>query len=69
MARTLDVYFHNDLAGHLVQEDGGGIAFGYAESWLNTPARFRCRNRFRCGPSGLRLGVRLARAMRRAVSR
>jgi serine/threonine-protein kinase HipA len=37
MGRTLDVYLHHDLAGHLVQDDGGGIAFKYAESWLNQP--------------------------------
>src|SRR5580765_4617483 len=35
MARTLDVYIHNDLIGHLVQDDGGGMTFAYAESWLN----------------------------------
>jgi serine/threonine-protein kinase HipA len=35
MARTLDVYFLNDLAGHLVQQDGGEMAFEYVESWLN----------------------------------
>jgi serine/threonine-protein kinase HipA len=35
MARTLDVYLHNDLAGHLVQDDSGELTFEYAESWLN----------------------------------
>lgn len=35
MARTLDVYLHNDLAGQLVQDDGGQMRFAYAESWLN----------------------------------
>ena len=35
MARTLDVYLHNDLVGHLVQDDGGGMVFDYVESWLN----------------------------------
>src|ERR1022692_3451360 len=34
MARTLDVYLQNDLAGHLVQDDGGEISFQYVESWL-----------------------------------
>jgi len=37
MARTLDVYLHNDLAGHLVQDDGGEMIFAYGESWLNRP--------------------------------
>ncbi len=35
MARTLDVYLHNELTGQLVQDDGGQMAFNYAESWLN----------------------------------
>jgi serine/threonine-protein kinase HipA len=35
MAKTLDVYFQNDLAGRLVQNDGGEIFFEYLESWLN----------------------------------
>jgi hypothetical protein len=25
MARSLDVYLHHDLAGHLTQGDGGGM--------------------------------------------
>jgi len=33
----LDVYLHNDLAGHLVQDDSGGMVFDYVESWLNKP--------------------------------
>ena len=37
MARTLDVYLHNELAGHLIQEDGGQMVFDYAESWLQKP--------------------------------
>ena len=37
MARTLDVYLHNDLVGHLVQDDGGGMVFDYVESWLSNP--------------------------------
>jgi serine/threonine-protein kinase HipA len=37
MARTLDVYLHNELAGQLVQDDGGQMSFTYAESWLNKP--------------------------------
>src|SRR5260370_42425631 len=35
MARTLDVYLHNDLVGHLVQDSGGEMTFEYVESWLN----------------------------------
>src|SRR6202451_1435657 len=37
MARTLDVYLHNELTGQLVQDDGGQMAFNYAASWLNKP--------------------------------
>ncbi|MGB9068268.1 MAG: type II toxin-antitoxin system HipA family toxin [Candidatus Acidiferrales bacterium] len=37
MARTLDVYLHNELTGQLVQDDGGQMAFNYRESWLNKP--------------------------------
>jgi len=37
MARTLVVYLHNDLVGHLVQDDGGGMVFDYVASWLNKP--------------------------------
>jgi serine/threonine-protein kinase HipA len=35
MARTLDVYLHDDLVGHLVQGDGGQMLFDYREDWLN----------------------------------
>src|SRR6202011_4067737 len=35
MARTLDVYLHDDLAGQLVQDGSGETTFKYAESWLN----------------------------------
>jgi len=37
VARTLDVYLHEDLVGHLVQDDGGQMLFGYTEHWLNKP--------------------------------
>src|SRR5580698_8378199 len=37
MARTLDVYLNSDLVGHLVQDDGGQMSFGYAEGWLTKP--------------------------------
>lgn len=36
MARTLDVYLHRNLVGHLIQDDGGQMLFEYAESWLET---------------------------------
>jgi serine/threonine-protein kinase HipA len=35
VARTLDVYLHNELTGRLVQDDGGQMVFDYAESWLS----------------------------------
>ena len=41
MARTLDVYLHNELVGQLVQDDGGQMVFDYAESWLNKPGATR----------------------------
>jgi serine/threonine-protein kinase HipA len=34
MAKTLDVYLHRELIGHLIQNDGGQMVFDYAESWL-----------------------------------
>src|SRR5713226_8563021 len=37
MARTLDVYLHNDLAGQLIQDDGGQMVFKYIEAWVNRP--------------------------------
>lgn len=37
MARTLDVYVGDDIVGQLVQDDGGQMLFGYAETWLNKP--------------------------------
>lgn len=40
MARTLDVYLHTDLVGHLTQDDDGDMSFQYAESWLQRPAAF-----------------------------
>src|SRR5271154_5480614 len=35
MVKTLEVYLHGDLVGHLVQDAGGRMVFDYAESWLN----------------------------------
>ncbi len=37
MARTLEVYLHNDLVGQLTQDDGGQMVFKYVEDWLNRP--------------------------------
>lgn len=37
MAKTLDVYLHRHLSGHLIQDDHGELGFKYAESWLNHP--------------------------------
>jgi serine/threonine-protein kinase HipA len=37
MARTLDVYLHRELVGHLIQDDGGQMVFDYAGSWLQKP--------------------------------
>jgi len=37
MARTLDVYLHEELVGHLIQDDDGQMSFEYLESWLAKP--------------------------------
>src|SRR6202022_1859343 len=37
MARTMDVYLHNDLVGQLIQDGGGQMVFKYLEDWLNRP--------------------------------
>jgi serine/threonine-protein kinase HipA len=37
MAKTLDVYLHRELVGHLIQNDGGQMVFDYAASWLQKP--------------------------------
>ena len=37
MAKTLDVYLHSELVGHLIQDDGGQMVFDYAQSWLEKP--------------------------------
>jgi serine/threonine-protein kinase HipA len=34
LPKTLDVYLFRDLVGHLIQDDGGQMAFDYAESWI-----------------------------------
>src|ERR1700741_3145305 len=37
MARMLDLYLHQHLVGHLVQDDDGQMSFEYLESWLAKP--------------------------------
>jgi serine/threonine-protein kinase HipA len=37
MAKTLDVYLHDELVGHLIQDDGGQMVFDYVKSWLDKP--------------------------------
>jgi serine/threonine-protein kinase HipA len=37
MAKTLDVYLHGELVGHLNQDDGGQMVFDYTQSWLENP--------------------------------
>lgn len=37
MARELDVYIHQQMAGHLIQDDHGQMTYEYSESWLNNP--------------------------------
>lgn len=34
MAKTLDVYLHDELTGQLIQDDGGQTVFQYATAWL-----------------------------------
>jgi serine/threonine-protein kinase HipA len=38
MARTLEVYLHRDLVGHLMQDDDGQMFFDYTEIWRENPA-------------------------------
>src|SRR5947207_11502063 len=38
MAKILDVYFHEKIAGQLEQDDHGDINFTYSASWLNDPS-------------------------------
>ena len=38
MARTLDVYLHRDLVGHLTQDNSGHITFKYVDAWGEHPA-------------------------------
>ena len=37
MAKTLDVYLHDEFVGHLIQDDGGQISFQYTQVWLDRP--------------------------------
>ncbi len=38
MKRTLDVYLHEKLTGHLFQDAHGELGFAYAEPWLHSQA-------------------------------
>ncbi len=38
MARTLDVYLHNQCVGRLLQDDDGQMGFTYDPDWLEQPA-------------------------------
>src|SRR5215467_12957752 len=35
MAKTLDVYLHDQLVGHLIQDDHGQMLFAYVQPWLD----------------------------------
>jgi serine/threonine-protein kinase HipA len=37
MAKTLDVYLHDEFVGHLIQDDAGQIVFQYTQVWLDRP--------------------------------
>lgn len=37
MTGTLDVYLHNILIGHLIQDDNGQTVFEYTSDWLKNP--------------------------------
>jgi len=38
MARTLDVYLHHNLVGHLTQDNSGHITFRYVDAWAEHSA-------------------------------
>lgn len=37
MTKTLDVYLHDVLAGHLIQDEAGQTTFAYTQAWLERP--------------------------------
>lgn len=37
MAKSLDVYLHNHLVGHLIQDDDGQMEFAYLQNWIEDP--------------------------------
>jgi len=49
MARTLDVYLHEEVAGHLVQDDDGQMSFAYLESCLAKPGAAALSQSLRLG--------------------
>lgn len=37
MDKSLDVYLHDELVGHLIQDEGGQTFFEYAQNWVDRP--------------------------------
>lgn len=37
MERTLDVYLHHEIVGHLIQDEHGDMIFNYIQSWMGNP--------------------------------
>ena len=37
MNKTLDVYLHDELVGHLIRDEGGQTVFEYVQNWLDRP--------------------------------
>ena len=37
MDKTLDVYLHDELVGHLIQNESGQTVFEYVQNWLDRP--------------------------------
>ncbi|HKE25904.1 MAG TPA: type II toxin-antitoxin system HipA family toxin [Bryobacteraceae bacterium] len=54
MARTLDVYLHADLVGHLTQDDDGDMSFQYLESWLQKAGAVPLSHSLPLGPERFR---------------
>ncbi|MHB1947474.1 MAG: HipA domain-containing protein [Gammaproteobacteria bacterium] len=41
MAKVLNVYFHEKIIGHLLQDDHGEMSFSYTSDWVNDPNSMR----------------------------
>src|ERR1700733_8639954 len=77
MAKTLEVYLHERLCGHLIQDAHGQMRFKYAESWLedamavplsySLPLRKERFNRREC--EGFFGGILPEQDKRRAIAR